>query len=684
MNLLRAVIAILCVAVVAAAAEPVVEFAHTTLPAPDLTQTQLAMQWRHLTESGQPFVVRLAHGATVAATRTGLRWIAPVPPRGYIVAATAPDAPQPAGLAWCGPLPPAAKLSAGSGRPDAAKRLLVHRASTRAVKLSADASTLDAVLNDPSVWLVEPARPALTTANRNIRHIVGADFLQGDAAWSLRGGDVTLGVVDEGPVEHADFAGRLTNRDTGDVSEHTTHVCGTLAGSGFASEGLYRGVAPDATLVVWNFDDPIGDMPDVIARDVNWLNNSWVYFLAESEGNCDYVGAYDSFTADYDRVVSGEFGRPLGVSFAAGNMAGSAVCGAAERDDFATLPPPATAKNVIAVGSADGGLDVSWFSSRGPTNDGRTKPDLVAPGCMPPLPVYIVSTAPGGGYAGPGWCGTSMAAAQVTAAGGLLTELAAQDEIELTPALVKALLVASARDIDRPGPDFRSGWGELDVVAAAAMLRFGGFATPAALDGNDPLVMTLDVAQGTPALEITLVWDDPAASPSAARVLVNDLNLRLLDPVGDVHLPWLLDPDDPAAPAIVGIDEVNNVEQLRVASPIGGVWTLFVEATDLMAAQPFALAGWALSDTECDADGDRSPGAACDGNDCDDADSAIHPGAVETLDNGVDEDCDGLIDEDFPGASADYLEQDDTDDDDDSAPTDDDGAGDDNDSGCGC
>ena len=665
---------------------PALQFLGGDVPAPDLPPKTLNAEWRRLLAAGHPFLVRTALAPALPAgrrpPRDGLVWLAPVPPDGWIVLPAAASAPRPPYVKWFGIIPPTAKKTAGLASARDRGGYLVRRGGGIGPVRATKGEELTRLLADPDVWAVAPSMPARAPANNHVRRIIGADFAQ-DAPWNLSGDGVSVAMWDEGRVLHADLAGRTTNLADGEASDHSTHVCGTMAGNGALSDGLYRGVAPRVRVFAWRYDDPVMDLPQALERNASWINNSWVYFIDDSEANCEYLGAYDSYTAEFDRAVAGEDGAPIGISFAGGNMGAADDCGIALRDGYGSIPPPATAKDIIAVGSTDDGRQVSFYSSLGPTTDGRIKPDLMAVGCVKPDPGYIVSTLPAISYGGTGWCGTSMAAPQVTGTAALLYELAARSAIALSPALVKALLIATARELEDPGPSYTSGWGELDTAAAVVMLAEQAFVTGELAAADEVFEQEITVPEGLPALEVTLAWDDPAAAETAARALVNDLELRLVDPAGDEILPWALDPDDPAAAAAPGEDHRNNVEQVRADAPAGGVWKVRVGAAALATAQPFALAGWMLGDPTCDGDADRSPGPQCDGDDCNDADPAVHPGAAEICGNGFDEDCDNQADESCDNDD-DTTPPDDTTDDDQDAPadqSDDDSAPD---SACGC
>jgi len=680
---------LLCALGATAGDGPALRFHAGDVAAPTMSAAQLSAQWKTLIDAGHPFLVRFDRGPALPAALEpqayGLRWLAPVPPDGYVVVAVPGDHRVPSFVRWAGKLPAAAKIGPALARQMSASTYRVQRLDEPLrIVAAAKALPLAALLADPRVLQVDRTRPPFRPANDRVRKITGADVVQRNP-WNLSGAGVNLGIWDEADVDHSDFAGRLTNMQSLGASEHATHVAGTMAGDGAAGGGLYAGVAPGAKIFAWDFEDPQADLAgEGFANNVAWINNSWTYWIEEAQENCSALNTYDEFTAAYDEFARGSYGQVVGIVFAAGNMADMWDCGIVKRGGYESLPPPGTAKNVITVGSADDGNTVSFFSSRGPTADGRIKPDIVAMGCDQIDDGYITSTLPGDEYGGPGWCGTSMASPQVTGAAGLLLELAERREIEAPSSLFKALFIAGARDVAPPGPSFATGYGHIDLAASASMLNRAAFVVDTLTAEKSLYEKEIDVPVGTAALEVTLAWDDPAANPTASIALVNDLELRLIDPDDNEHLPWVLDPADYDAAATRGADHLNNSEQVRVDNPAAGRWKVRVSIALLVQEQTFSLAGWALNRLDCDRDGDRSPGEICQGDDCDEDDPTIHPGAAEICDDMIDQNCNGELDDGC-------REIDDDNDDDDDTPPPDDGEDKgptreraEDDGGCGC
>ena len=192
------------------------------------------------------------------------------------------------------------------------------------------------------------------------------------------------------------------------------------------------------------------------------------------------------------------------------------------------------------IASADG---LASFTEFGPMNDGRIKPDLVAFGDTVTLDQGTNNTQVNHG--------TSFATPVVTGVAALVFQAyKAVAGHEPSAALTKALLCNSATDLGPTGPDAQYGFG---LVNAEAAIRPWDYWPPAAapsmrirVTNGAALTFTANV-QNTPVLKATLCWLDPAGNPSAAKALVNDLDLEVVDPSGTIHYPYSLDPNNPAA-----------------------------------------------------------------------------------------------------------------------------------------
>lgn len=395
---------------------------------------------------------------------------------------------------------------------------------------------------------------------------------------------------------------------------HGTHVAGSAAGD-VGGNGRYDGVdgmAPAAKLVIQDggaLVDDCADLPGLgcpvkpleqvfeqaRAQGARIHTNSW----GDEENFLPY-GRYTERTADVDRFMWNH--KDTLVFFAAGN--------AGPYDG--TIGSPSTGKNVVAVGaSIHGTYDptcVAIFSSRGPTNDGRIKPDVVAPG------LFTVSAATNRVVPGPSCgnaqsSGTSMAAPTAAGLGALVRQYFTDgyypsgfarptDTFEPTAALVKAMLIASAVDLSTMGcqadpiPSGDQGWGLIQLDTALAFPgddhrllvddHLEGFDTP----GDQPVSIQVAVNEPGP-VKVLLVWTDAPSSSLATVNLVNDLDLVVRGPNGVFMGNAFL-----GGHSVEGgkPDRINNVEAVYLPEAEKGVWTIEVGPHAIpVPAQDYAL-----------------------------------------------------------------------------------------------
>ncbi len=448
-------------------------------------------------------------------------------------------------------------------------------------------SAIDALLGmDETVW-VEPALPPLSTNNASNRVNTQVDQLH-ESPYGLDGAGVTVMVYDGGYADasHADFGGRLRVRDSSGQSTHGTHVCGTVGGDGTNSGGTHKGMAPAVTIESYGFEQEGGlsegflyTDPGDIEQDYSDAINNWGAVVANNSIGtntapngfpCEWTGDYGVTSGVIDSVVRGALGGDIRICWANGNERQTTRCG----NEYNTTAPPACAKNHITVGATNSNDDsITSFTSWGPADDGRIKPDISAPGCQSNDDNGVTSTFPGGGYGT--YCGTSMATPTVTGISALIVQDWRQqypDEADLSNAALKALLANSGDDLGHPGPDCKYGFGTVRAKQAIDSLRSGGVLQSEVGDGGTGEHLVI-VQPGDDLLRITLAWDDEPASPLPVFALVNDLDLVVTDPSGNRVFPWTIDPANPGAPATrSGEDRVNNMEQVSVENPMPGAW----------------------------------------------------------------------------------------------------------------
>ncbi|MEM7350943.1 MAG: S8 family serine peptidase [Acidobacteriota bacterium] len=480
---------------------------------------------------------------------------------------------------------------------------------------------------------------------------------------------------------------------------HGTHVAGSLVGNGVRSgadpasnsfpASSYAGTAPKAQLVFQSLLDPAGGLGGIPA-DLNSLFQPAYDDGARVHSNSWGTPLFGAYSSDSQEVDEFTWDHPnMVIHYTAGNRSSdtSPIDGIIDAD---AIGAPGTAKNSITVGatenyrpdfifeapagdcvSSDGIEQRTWgwfnsfnfsaaplfpdlmadnasglgaFSSRGPTDDGRIKPDVVAPGiavtstrtdrfqsyqqwgiCSVPAalrPYYI--TLGGTSMANPLAAGASLLTRQYYtegwhAEGSRITQPipVPADGFDPSAALIKATLLNGAWDV-APGqygvgptrevppawdggdlPNHAEGYGRVDLEAALF---------PGSGHGQDPARemeihdiapglttgqidnYTLPVASSADPLVITLVWTDPHAALGAGAKLVNDLDLAVVSPSGTPYFPNGVD-------RTVGVaDRTNNVEQTTISTPEVGNWTVDVGGWSVpgnglagTTVQPYAL-----------------------------------------------------------------------------------------------
>jgi hypothetical protein len=468
---------------------------------------------------------------------------------------------------------------------------IITALSTLNINWPESISVLELAQEDGIQW-IEQTPPPQEEINDGVRANLDADRVQMPLynGYGLSGNGINIAIWDGGHVDkkHLDLKGRVTFGDRTGTAVHATHVAGIMAGAGIINP-LYRGIAPQAQIISYKWNNHIKEHEST--HDVS--QNSWGYSIRQYLNNCSSYGNYAINSPDYDRIVTGVQvkGSFIPVVFAVGNERNDRDCGMNPNLPYINyaniLPGGQTAKNTITVGAINSDNDaMTTFSSWGPTDDGRIKPEVVAPGDQTGFKA-IRSTVPGNTYGEMG--GTSMAAPAVSGSIALLKEqyykICPTNNIIL-PATLKALLIHTARDLDdtttwyNPGPDYASGYGAINIKNAIDMLPFHVEAAITSGEVNQYQIVVTEQQD----LKVTLVWDDPAAALNAATTLVNNLDLELEAPNGMIYHPWILNPASPAAPATTGVDNINVIEQVSIAtvsSAMAGTWTIRVKGTSV-------------------------------------------------------------------------------------------------------
>ncbi len=422
---------------------------------------------------------------------------------------------------------------------------------------------------EDGVKWVEEIPPEPTTSLDDSRQLIEVDHLQ-SLSYNLTGEGFTAAESDggwAGKHEDLNYSGKLVIGDQGcgesacSVDDHPTHVAGIMLGNGTV-DNTYRGMAPDARLISYEWPDSstsevYDETDDALTYGSLLSQNSWGWNIVDPAD----MGDYGSWSRAYDDIISGEASSvsgTLSVIFSAGN----------EGNDWSfkyntTSGVGATSKNTITVGAADDTGEILYFSSWGPTDDGRIKPDVVANGGG----VYSTMPQGSGSYPYGYKSGTSMAAPAVSGLVILLNQDFNQSFGRTpSPATVKAILIQTADEMNRTGPDYISGWGMVNGRKAVNYVEEAGkrnLVKKGALDqgAEDNYSYSLDSGNAS----LTLVWSDYPGQTTASKALVNDLDLVVKNSTGHRFYPWTLDWAGRKETARRDReDHTNNVEQVRV------------------------------------------------------------------------------------------------------------------------
>nr|WP_271544017.1 S8 family serine peptidase [Pelobium sp.] len=453
----------------------------------------------------------------------------------------------------------------------------------------------------------------------------------GSLGLSLNGSSNNLigkvGIWDGGSVlaNHQEFDGqRVEQKDNPkSTSEHSTHVAGTMIASGVypIARGMAWGLQK---LYAYDFDGDISEMTTAAGTGMAISNHSygyvagWNYNSSTSPARWEWWGSYnatedykfgfyDATTRDWDIICYNapyylpvksagnsrtENGPNVGEKYFGYASAtattftdkGARPSGISNNDSYDIITTTGTAKNILTVGATYGlpfgasdpsQIRIAPFSSWGPTDDGRIKPDIVADG------VSITSTSNSDTKAYTTLSGTSMSSPNVSGSLVLLQEYYSQlnQGNFMRSATLKGLVIETADEAGSSiGPDYIFGWGLLNMERAASIIK---------QNGQTSLISERTLAQGETynlqvitsgygPLKVTICWTDPEGTPTTTGTLnsrtpklVNDLDLRLTKG-STTYFPYKLNPDTPASAATLGDNIVDNVEQIYIPNSVPG------------------------------------------------------------------------------------------------------------------
>ena len=410
--------------------------------------------------------------------------------------------------------------------------------------------------------------------NDSTMHPDFSDHIKGILSWPAKGCTYTS-PTDPGPCDDG----------AEDDDGHGTHVAGSVLGDGTLDSSVY-GTAPEAQLLFhsWQQSGCFGcgipyDLVEIF--DLAVENGSQIH---TNSWGAPWGGVYTTNSAEVDSAAFKH--QDLVIMFAAGND-GVDGDGDGEIDDD-SLGSPATAKSAITIGASennrpswgsisDNASGMAYFSSRGPTDDGRVKPDFVAPGTN----VWSTKSRYSGGTGNyTAMSGTSMATPLAAGSTALLLQHLIENRNH-TPssALVKAIYAATAHDMmgqyasasngaSESIPNVHEGYGRLDMWSALN----ASFVDNESLSTNDDRGWSFVVPSSAPKLQLGLSYTEDASAVAASTNLINDLDLAVKKPDGTwTNLS----------------DNLNNLRVLNFDTPAQGTWEVHVLGTSVPSGPQF-------------------------------------------------------------------------------------------------
>lgn len=428
---------------------------------------------------------------------------------------------------------------------------------------------LTLIANQPLVYYIEEYPGPDIPLGDETNIMTGTSFLQNSLPGigkGLTGKGVVIGMGDNGGAGHHLDHFYKTLEASPSMVFHSTHVAGILAGAGLIDPRM-KGRAPESPLIVSFFSDIIFSSAQYYQQfGMVLTNNSY----GSNSQPCSSYGSYNAVSRIFDQFALNY--PEITHVFAAGNQT-SSNCAPYPPGYFSMFSGPQSAKNIITVGASDK-INFANIYSKGPTYDGRIKPEITSVG------VNAISTVPPNMYSTNS--GTSMAAPQVTGSLALLVERYRQLNNGANPqsGLLKNIIVNATSDIGNTGPDFANGYGWLNARTAVEILDRGNYHSSSILQGQQQ-TRSINVGNNVSELKIMLSWMDAPGSLYVIKSLVNDLDITVTSPSGALIKPLILSPLSTLNTAIPGDDHTNNMEQIIIRDPVPGIYTISVTGYEI-------------------------------------------------------------------------------------------------------
>lgn len=436
----------------------------------------------------------------------------------------------------------------------------------------------------------------------------------GGSGLDLTGNGITVSEWDAGSVlaTHQEFGNRVTVVDAVATHYHSTHVAGTIMAAGITAAA--RGMAWEASLRSYDWNDDVAELATEGAAGRlitnhsygearGWYASTWYGDPAISTQEDYLFGFYDQMAHDWDLVAY--YAPQMLICKSAGNDRNDAGTGYPADGPYDCIGNQGVAKNILTVGAVNdialgyttpSDVVMTAFSSWGPADDGRIKPDIVANG----LGLYSTYNTNNTSYGTSS--GTSMSSPSVAGSLALLQQH--RQTLTGSPMLaatLKALVIHTADEAGpNPGPDYMFGWGLMNTLNAALKISEDQSTDVIRdLTLTDGATYTHEVkALGTEPLKVTLVWTDVPGTPAAPSLdpitpmVVNELDMRITRDA-EIHYPWKLNRDNPDQAATrTSENNSDNVESITIDSPVAGaVYTIAIDHDGSLTggSQPFSI-----------------------------------------------------------------------------------------------
>lgn len=422
---------------------------------------------------------------------------------------------------------------------------------------------------------------------------------------NLNGEGISIGVWDEDGImkDHVEFIKSETGASIIETpayyeSQQITNSHPTSVVSCIISNGIFHNFSHDLTglapnlkkLIYYDWNGDLQEVNEQLQNNPDFIlsNHSYGTIIFDDNGDlaisAESIGYYGSISKTIDEILNVYPYYTMILS--AGNDGDESYVSSGQPiEGIDLMVDYNVSKNSISVGSINNQnfpwaeTTLSNFSSGGPTDDGRIKPEIMSLG---------------EGYSVAGWDednpevkdsyfivnGTSFASPSLTGGSALLQQhYSSIHESYMLSSTLKALLCHSADDIlkwgnselNYIGPDSRTGYGVVNLKSAAEIIT-NSETNPLTIHefelSNGETYEVLYSSNGNKKFITTIAWNDPYAEINQEKDLVNDIDLRISNN-DSTFFPWVLDSTNFINPAIKDDNSVDVIEKIEIENPNG-------------------------------------------------------------------------------------------------------------------